>query len=142
MPQHPCPRCKTLIPVGVHYCEACRPIMERRHEQAKQRKAEQYNKRRDPKYLKFYRSKEWRITSKTKLVQVSYQCEAGLEGCRHIATEVHHIKPIQTPEGWERRLDFDNLEAVCVSCHNKRHNRFNKPKKDGVIDIRAVKGSL
>ncbi|MBQ9991935.1 MAG: HNH endonuclease [Firmicutes bacterium] len=34
-----------------------------------------------------------------------------------MAVEVHHTKPIQTEESWDKRLDWDNLEAVCTSCH-------------------------
>lgn len=34
------------------------------------------------------------------------------------ATVVHHIKPIS--EGGAR-LDVENLEALCATCHNKHH---------------------
>jgi 5-methylcytosine-specific restriction protein A len=71
----------------------------------------------------FYRSAVWKRTSTSKLASVAYRCEARLAGCTELATETHHIKPIQTPEGWALRLDWDNLEAVCVHCHNWRHNR-------------------
>lgn len=54
-----------------------------------------------------------------------YRCEE----CGAIASEVHHIVPIQTDEGWERRLDYNNLECVCVYCHNKKHGRFIKKKR-------------
>ena len=47
-----------------------------------------------------------------------------------MATEVHHIKPIQTDEGWERRLDYDNTKSVCIECHNYYHNRFQKKGGD------------
>lgn len=143
---HPCPRCGAMIPVGVNYCRACKPIaeaqateaIERRqaYKRAKYNKA--YNKRRDPKYLTFYRSKAWRLTSRAKLQDAAYKCEAHLDCCTGLAVEVHHKEPIQTPAGWDRRLDWDNLEAVCINCHNKRHNRFKRVKQDGVIDMRDV----
>ena len=129
MALHPCPRCKTLIPVGVQYCEACRPLADAQAQEAMERKraykskqyAKQYNARRDPKYLTFYRSKDWQLLSRTYLQRAGYKCQARLEGCKGLAVEVHHIKPIQTPEGWDLRIDWDNLEAVCTSCHNARH---------------------
>ena len=147
MALHPCPRCKILIPVGVQYCAACRPLadaqaqeaMERKRAYKQRRYAQQYNARRDPKYLAFYRSKDWRLLSRTYLQHAGYKCQAKLEGCKGLAVEVHHIKPIQAPDGWDLRLDWDNLEAVCTSCHNARHGgRWKKGKSDGVIDMREI----
>ena len=45
------------------------------------------------------------------------------------ATQVHHKQAIQTPQGWDRRLDYNNLELLCTQCHNDRHNRFKKKKR-------------
>lgn len=148
MAVHPCPRCKRLIPVGVQYCEACRPVAEAQAQEAMERKRaykqakynQAYNRRRDPKYLQFYRGKDWRTLSRAYLQSVNYKCEAKLDGCTGLAVEVHHKQAIQTPEGWERRLDWHNLEAVCTSCHNGRHQRFkNKSAESGIIDISALK---
>ena len=140
----PCPKCKRLIPHGWSYCPDCKPIAEAEREAAKEQRRLQYNKqynsRRDPKYLTFYRSKAWRTTSKAKLHSVGYRCEGHLQGCTGIACEVHHIKPIQTPEGWEKRLEWENLEALCTACHNGRHpEKFKKKQDEGVIDLRTVK---
>lgn len=145
-----CPRCKRMIPHGLPYCAECAPIAEAQRAEAQERKAEYkrkkynqtYNRQRDPKYLTFYRSKEWKITSRTKLQQASYKCQAKLPGCTHLAVEVHHIKPIQTAEGWELRLDWNNLEPVCTSCHNGRHQRFKTKRDDGVLDMREIMKNL
>lgn len=145
-----CPRCKRMIPHGWAYCPDCAPIAEAQRAEAQERRAEykrkkynqNYNKQRDPKYLTFYRSKEWKITSRAKLQQAGYKCQARLQGCTHLAVEVHHIKPIQTAEGWELRLDWDNLEAVCTACHNSRHQRFKKKADDGVLDMREIMRNL
>lgn len=148
MALHPCPRCGMLIPLGLAYCDVCRPIAEQQAREAMARKADQrkrrynaaYNRRRDPKYLTFYRSKDWRRTSRAKLQTVGYDCEAQLDGCTGLAVEVHHIEPIQTPGGWDRRLDWSNLEAVCPACHNARHpGRWKNKKSPGVIDIKTIK---
>lgn len=147
MAVHPCPRCKTLIPVGVAYCDACRPAAEAQAAEAIERRQAYkrakynrgYNKRRDPKYLQFYRSKDWRLLSRTYLQSISYKCEARLEGCTHLAVEVHHKKPIQTDEGWDLRLDWDNLEGVCTACHNGRHpEKFKRKAEPGVIDLSKI----
>lgn len=118
MTQKPCPRCKKLIPCGMAYCEECKAsIAEAR---AKSRTPQTDN---DKRCRAFYRSAPWKRTSAAKLASVLYRCEAQLPGCQGTATETHHIKPIQTPDGWALRLDWDNLEAVCVRCHNRRHDR-------------------
>lgn len=144
----PCPRCRKMIPSGVPYCPDCKPIAEAERAEKAERKAaymrkkynKSYNSRRDPKYLAFYRSKDWRLTSRSKLQAVGYKCEAKLQGCTGLAVEVHHIKPIQTEEGWELRLEWTNLEAVCTACHNGRHpEKFKKQEDPGVIDLRKIK---
>lgn len=145
----PCPRCRKLIPHGMVYCQDCAPKAAADREKAREDRAEkqrrkynkEYNARRDPKYQAFYRSKPWKRTSKSKLASCGYRCEAKLEGCRGLAVEVHHIKALKTPEGWERRLDWDNLMGVCVACHNILDGKTFKRKKqdDGVIDLRTIK---
>ena len=140
----PCPRCKKLMPYGLAYCKDCAPIAQAELEAIKEhnlkKKMQRYNSRRDPKYLAFYRSKDWKRQSRAKLDSVRYICEARLNGCQHYAVEVHHIKPIQTAEGWDKRLDWDNLEAVCTSCHNGRHpEKFRRKDDDGVIDLKKLK---
>ena len=145
-----CPRCKRMIPHGLPYCATCAPIAAAQRAEAQERKAEyrrkkynqQYNRQRDPKYLTFYRSKDWRVTSRAKLQEAGYKCQAKLQGCQGLAVEVHHIKAIQTAEGWELRLDWDNLEAVCTACHNGRHQRFNTKPADGVLDMREILKNL
>ena len=148
MTLHPCPRCKSLIPVGAPYCSTCRPVAEAQAAEAIERRQafkrakynKEYNRRRDPKYLQFYRSKDWRLLSRTKLQDCGYKCEAKLQDCKGLAVEVHHIKAIKTEEGWDRRLDWDNLMGVCVTCHNILDGKTFKKKnpRGGVIDLREV----
>ena len=140
----PCPRCKRLMPHGATYCKDCAPIaseeLERIREENAKKKQARYNRRRDPKYIAFYRSKAWKAQSRAKLQAVDYKCEAKLAGCQGLAVEVHHIEHIQTPRGWELRLEWSNLEAVCTSCHNGRHpEKLRKQNEDGVVDLKAIK---
>lgn len=146
-----CPRCKTLIPHGLPYCDTCAPLaaaerqakQERREEFLKKKYNKRYNSRRDPKYLTFYRSKAWKATSISKLQAVGWKCEARLEHCTGIAVEVHHIKPIQTQEGWDLRLEWSNLEAVCTACHNGRHpEKFKRKKDPNILDMREIMQNL
>lgn len=120
-----CNRCGNLIPYGTPYCKECTPIVEAEREALRLEGNRRYNKTRDPKYLRFYNSLDWRTLSSKYTQDKGYRCEE----CGKIATQVHHKKAIQTPEGWELRLDYNNLELLCTVCHNKRHDRFVKRKK-------------
>ena len=144
----PCPRCKKLIPSGWSYCPDCKPTALAEWGAAKAKNSErmrakynrQYNSGRDPRYTNFYKSKAWKATSKAKLAAVNWKCEGRLhENCTGLACEVHHIKPIRTPEGWDKRLEWENLEALCTVCHNVRHPEKLRSKQDaGVIDLRTL----
>lgn len=121
---HACPGCGKLIAYGVRRCPACQErrdaaIAEREAEADRRREAKR-RARSDPRYRAFYRSKQWRQLSAWKLASCGHVCE----DCGHVACEVHHDPPIQTPQGWAHRLDPAHLHALCVRCHNARHGRF------------------
>ncbi|MBC5996368.1 hypothetical protein EAI30_10240 [Romboutsia ilealis] len=124
-----CARCKVTIQYPQTYCDRCKEIVDKDKEEAKVKYSKaansRYNKKRDPKYVRFYNSMEWKILSKKYLQDKKYKCE----DCGAIASEVHHIKAIQTEEGWLLRLDYNNLRCQCLECHNKKHNRFKRRKK-------------
>lgn len=123
-----CKRCGNLIPYGKAYCQACTPIVAAEREamraEWKRESDRRYNRKRDPKYIRFYNSSEWKTLSRKRLQDDGYRCVK----CGAIASEVDHIVPIQTPEGWEKRLDYDNTQSLCVNCHNIKHERFNKKR--------------
>lgn len=125
----PCNRCGNLIPYGSPYCKECTPIVEAEREarmaEYKKESNKRYNKTRDPKYVRFYNSIEWRTLSAKYTQDKGYRCEE----CRAMATQVHHKKAIQTPEGWELRLDYNNLKLLCTHCHNAEHERFKRRKR-------------
>lgn len=124
-----CKKCGNLIPYGSVYCSSCLPIVQaEREERLRELKKEgnrRYNKKRDPKYIRFYRSSEWKILSRKRLQDDGYKCVK----CGKMASEADHIEPIQTPEGWERRLDYYNTQSLCLECHNEKHNRFKKKRQ-------------
>ena len=125
----PCNRCGNLIPYGSPYCKECTPIVEAEREarlaESRKESNKRYNKTRDPKYIRFYNGIEWRTLSAKYTQDKGYRCEV----CRAMATQVHHKKAIQTPEGWELRLDYNNLKLLCTHCHNEEHERFQRRKK-------------
>ncbi|WP_447402337.1 HNH endonuclease [Lysinibacillus sp. fkY74-1] len=79
--------------------------------------------KRDPQATSFYRSYEWQ-----KMRDYVFKRDLGLcQPCLELGTYttgdvVHHIVELRDgEEGWSKRLDEDNLETVCHSCHNNIH---------------------
>ena len=67
----------------------------------------------------FYNSKEWRRVSAAYMSSKLYICER----CGKPAQICHHKrwlneKNVHDPE---TALSFDNLEALCIECHNAEH---------------------
>jgi len=68
---------------------------------------------------KFYNGKTWRRVQKAYMISQNYICER----CDGFATIVHHKEHI-TPETIDDSailFDWENLEAVCIVCHNQEH---------------------
>ena len=91
-------------------------------EKLKYKKPEQLTRKRDND--SFYSSKVWRDLRLLKL-QMNPICESCKKtGNIKTANVVHHIK---TREDFpELSLSIENLESVCVQCHNRKHDRHNK----------------
>ena len=68
----------------------------------------------------FYHSKAWRNTQAAYMTSQCYVCER----CGGVARVVHHKRYI-TPQNISDpyvTLDWNNLEALCMDCHNAEHN--------------------
>lgn len=121
---HACPGCGRLVPYGTPRCPECeakrRAYLEARSAERKRAYEARRRAKADPRYRAFYRSREWRALSVAALQRAGWRCE----DCGGVACEAHHDPPIQTPEGWERRLDPSCVHALCTRCHNARHGRF------------------
>lgn len=77
---------------------------------------------------KFYKSMAWKRCRKAYLDSVGWLCErCATEGKIVPADQVHH-KVRLTPENIndpEVSLNHDNLEALCMDCHQQEH----KPRR-------------
>lgn len=112
--------CRTKVPLGTMYCD--------KH---KGDSGKEYNKRvryskPNSKYSKFYHTPEWRKTRKAKLLETPY-CEVCMsKGITTKADMVHHkTYELRSPEGWEHRLDPDNLESICYAHHNMIEHKYS-----------------
>src|SRR5690625_2439374 len=90
--------------------------------------------------MKFYKSKEWRKLRQFILERDNYECqECKRKGyvtltdeSKHKTLDVDHIKELEDYP--ELAFEPDNLETLCIRCHNRKHNRFQgwfkkKPNK-------------
>lgn len=80
------------------------------------------------KYDSFYQTKEWKILRNQKFYDADGLCElCRKNGIIKEAKEIHHIIPIE--EDWNKRLNYDNLIALCSECHNAQHERISPLQK-------------
>lgn len=106
--------CSTLIPRGQQpaYCKEHLAAMHKRYDTTQ----------RDPKRTAFYKSQSWKRLRQSVLIEAFGLCGmCSQEGYVKPGDTVHHIIPIETAEGWERRLDRSNLMLVCREHHAKIH---------------------
>lgn len=125
-----CAKCRKPIKYPNRFCSTCNEIHKEEEEINIKLRNKRYNQTRDKKYLTFYKSIDWNLLKNKKLQDTQYRCERCKElGKYTLAAEVHHLKPIQTDEGWVLRLDYNNLKSLCVECHNWYHKRFQRKEK-------------
>lgn len=69
---------------------------------------------------KFYNSKKWRKVSQAYLASQNYLCER----CGNPAVICHHKIWLNGTNVHDPNIayNWDNLEALCIDCHNKEHH--------------------
>ncbi|MEK4884886.1 HNH endonuclease signature motif containing protein [Bacillus sp. FSL W8-0223] len=111
------PGCRELIDYEQKYCEKHKGYGDKEYN-----KQVRWN-RDNEKYAKFYASKEWRDL-RNAYISAHPLCERCLvNGIVKQAKIVHH--KIEVRDDWNKRLDYDNLQAVCRECHNGIHNKID-----------------
>lgn len=120
---HICNRCGRQLPVGQR-C-SCQPAYRK-----------DYNKfRRDRRIAEFRRSPEWRST-RQKIIDR----DGGLDqyllhttGEMRRGFSVHHILPLSTKEGWDKRLSGDNLITLSDDTHASLEYRYKGNQREQTI---------
>lgn len=84
--------------------------------------------KRDKTTDRFYTSKAWRTLRKWHLSNNPYCAECERNNINTLAQMVDHIEPIE--QGGEK-LNEDNLQSMCNSCHAKKSakERWSKNKE-------------
>lgn len=91
----------------------------------------------------FYKTKEWKKCRAAYLHTVGGLCELCMNrGIIKPADIVHHKIHLtdDTARDPEIALNFDNLQAVCIDCHNELHFRKAAKKRYEIIDGNVVIG--
>lgn len=91
----------------------------------------------------FYESKLWRQTSKCYMNNANHLCERCLAKGLYTPAKIVHHKIHLTEENVKEpaiAYGFDNLEALCLDCHNAEHfkgaaKKRYKVLKDGTIQM-------
>jgi 5-methylcytosine-specific restriction enzyme A len=83
--------------------------------------ARQYNAARDPEIQKIYNSTRWKKIRALKLGQDPLCAPCLARGETTVADRVHHLVEIRDDPA--SAYDFDNLQSICMRCHNALHHR-------------------
>lgn len=94
--------------------------------------------KRDPKHVKFYNSKDWKMCRISVIMRDKGYCMT----CGDIgANEVDHIIPLKV--NWSLRYDMDNLQLLCHRCHTRKthddQRKYSKGEKNDKNKMRREK---
>jgi 5-methylcytosine-specific restriction enzyme A len=111
-PLKPCskPNCPNLT--YETYCD--------QHRNARAENNRYYDKyNRSDRSKKFYHSSAWKKVRELIKIRDNGLCQHCLSDKRiTVGTIIDHIVPIT--DDWNKRLEEDNLQLLCQSCHNKK----------------------
>lgn len=112
IPQKKClhPSCRQLIPFTDGYCTKHNP----------HKTYDQERDRHQGKERAFYKTQAWRNARKNAMIRDDYLCQHCLKQGRYEAAYLVHHK-IEVRTDFEKRLDPENLESLCSSCHQIHH---------------------
>ena len=104
----PCrhPGCPAVLEVS-GYCDKHRAAMHRDYDRTRRHEPERA----------FYKSLAWQRTRAAFLRAHPLCCACEAKGLVVAARAVDHIQPIKS--GGDR-LDWRNLQALCIACHNRK----------------------
>ena len=88
---------------------------------------------------RFYCSKAWKKVSSAYMTSKSYICER----CGRPAVICHHKKYLNGVNVNDPAiaLSFDNLEALCLKCHNREHFSVDRTQFDSNGNVIGVRKS-
>lgn len=89
----------------------------------------------------FYKSKQWERCRASYIKSVGGLCERCLKHGDFIPGVIVHHKCYLTPENIldpTVTLNYDNLELLCIDCHNKEHFKEEYKKRYTINDDGSI----
>ena len=86
----------------------------------------------------FYHSPEWKKCRASYMQYVNGRCERCLAKGRHVPARIVHHRihlDLTNKDDASVAFNFENLEALCLDCHNKEH--FKSQDKRWRVDERG-----
>ena len=114
--------CRELVDYEQQYCTKHTKDKEKIDYKAIYKRRRSY----ESKYLTFYHSQAWVKLSKSFRAAHPLCEECKKHGIIRGAQQVDHIIPIK--DDWENRLNTNNLQSLCVSCHSLKTAQEQKEK--------------
>lgn len=113
-----CSTCHELTRSANGYCDK-HQYLAVKNETMRQAYYDRYS--RNKKTKQHYQSKEHKIWAKAIAAKSHGLCVmCSTPSNPTIGTEADHIIPIETDEGWKRRLEINNGQWLCHRCHMKK----------------------
>lgn len=106
--------CGKAIAMNESSCKECK-------EERKERYKSYDKYKRNETSRKFYQSKEWKRLRHLIIERDAGLCQRCLNKGKITSGSIcHHIEELK--DNWGKRLDINNLELVCQSCHSQIHS--------------------
>ena len=89
----------------------------------------------------FYKTKEWQKCRDGYIKSVKGLCERCLANGQIVPGYIVHHKKYVTPENMNDpsiTLNWDNLEYLCLTCHNQEHFKSKKIKRYQIDEFGKV----
>lgn len=88
----------------------------------------------DSNYIRLINSRRWRAVRGKKLMSQTLCEDCESEGKVRLASEVHHIVPVESrgslTDMENAAFDPNNLVSLCRDCHKRRHRELRSSKKE------------
>ena len=123
--------CRELIRLGERYCDKHKNYNDKQYnKQIRHNKALQANGKTNKEIADFYNSRDWKNRREQVLIRDNFLCQNCLRnGVISTATIVHHKRELRAKDGWEHRLEMNNLESICQSCHNHVDHEWSQKNR-------------
>ena len=91
--------------------------------------------------IQFYNSSAWINCKNAYLEKKNHLCERCLASGKYVPADIVHHKVYLTDENFgdpSLMFGFDNLECLCLACHNDEHGKSKQGRRWKFVDGELV----